>query len=559
MTSITIPDGVRSISNNAFDGCVRLTTVTIADVSKATFDPRRIVAGTAASIVDVAAEERRYISECATLQMAQFTVTSASPQHAPPVTHAFDAARARQTRAVVRTIPHGGDAFLAETLPTLLFRTAPSPPTPTASASASIANAAATTTTTTTTTAAAAAAAATAVSRFQAILRAKPALPTPDTAPLSERLASLKDVLNVCLQFELTAPAPSIHTTVDFKSHMAMHVDPTIAIIRQELETMTAQVAADPGKYRQLLVDLTSADRIIYDESFGKTIKAQHGGDKAAYATMLATCAELKSGCALVDVQVQPTAALMPLVYMVRERIPAYKRAVEATMAHAVATSAAASIGSSGTAPTAAPTVIYRPNDETKAPYRVIEKSLTKGPNRAYPDCSKVLDVFGCIINCGDYTSMAAVVRAFAAKHASGELQLSRIKDRWTEPSSGGWRDLMLNVVVDGVVFEIQVVHSKMLGARKGMDAHKAYNQFRSFVEIFDLLDLDTELDQVDFGLTGGSGGGGGAAPGENAQLRAKVTQLEVDLIAKQAARGKEQTAYATTRAEILELRALLS
>merc|ERR1711935_576209 len=142
--------------------------------------------------------------------------------------------------------------------------------------------------------------------------------------------------------------------------------------------------------------------------------------------------------------------------------------------------------------------------------YRIIEKSLTKGPNSEYPDCSKVLDVFGCIIDCADYIAMAAVARAIAAKHNNGELQLSRIKDRWTEPSSGGWRDLMLNLVIDGVVFEVQVVHSKMLGARKGMDAHKAYNQFRSFVEIFDMLDLDTELGQVDFGTGGGGGGGGG-------------------------------------------------
>ena len=87
-----------------------LTTVTIPDVSKAAFDPRSIVAGTAAFIVDVATDERRYISECATLQMAQFTVTSASTQHGP-FTNAFDAAHARQTRAVVRTISHGGMHF----------------------------------------------------------------------------------------------------------------------------------------------------------------------------------------------------------------------------------------------------------------------------------------------------------------------------------------------------------------------------------------------------------------------------------------------------------------
>ena len=101
----------------------------------------------------------------------------------------------------------------------------------------------------------------------------------------------------------------------------------------------------------------------------------------------------------------------------------------------------------------------------------------------------------------------------------------------------------MLNLVIDGVVFEVQVVHSKMLGARKGMDAHKAYNQFRSFVEMFDMLDFDTKLDHVDLA--------------SEVALLAKVDQLERDLEAEQkerreehAARGKEQATHAAALAE---------
>merc|ERR1712195_51955 len=103
----------------------------------------------------------------------------------------------------------------------------------------------------------------------------------------------------------------------------------------------------------------------------------------------------------------------------------------------------------------------------------------------------------------------------------TGELQLTRVKDRWTNPSGGGWRDLMLDLVINGISFAVQVVHSKMLAARKGLDAHKAYNQFRSFAEIFDMLDLDPGLGQVDVGTDFDGGGGDDVSMGEGA-LRAK-------------------------------------
>ena len=266
--------------------------------------------------------------------------------------------QAKGTFALIRTLPHR-DAFVTNVLPAVLFA-ALAPPTNTASATAS---------------------------RFHRMMAAQPPPPHPDTAPLSERLACLKDVLNICLQFELSAPAPTIRTTVDFGPHMALHVDPAIAIIWQELEVVQEQVAADPNMYRRLLASLSTADRIIYDECFGKTVNADLGGDATAYAAMLQTCAELKVGCTLVAVHAQPTAELMPLVLQVREHIPAYKQAIEATVAEAAS--------ASGGFVTTAPTISFR--HETKAPYRIIEKALTKGPNREYPetalDCSKVLDV----------------------------------------------------------------------------------------------------------------------------------------------------------------------
>jgi hypothetical protein len=165
----------------------------------------------------------------------------------------------------------------------------------------------------------------------------------------------------------------------------------------------------------------------------------------------------------------------------------------------------------------------------------MVEKALTKGPNRDYPDCSQILDVFGCIIECQDYAAMAAVVDAFADQHKSGTVSIARMKDRWNTPSEGGWRDLMLNIVVNGkVVFEVQVVLHAMLVARKALDAHTAYNQFRSFAEVFGLLELPMKVvagggEVVDGEGDGGDEGDGWGAAGESAAATATARIFELE------------------------------
>ena len=352
-----------------------------------------------------------------------------------------------------------------------------------------------------------------AAARFAQMLAAQ--LPHSDTAPLSERVCSIKEALNICLQTELFVSPTSLEgTEFDECLYMGMHVDPAISVVAEELDTLKAQVNANQEKYCTLLSDLSHADRIVYDESFDKTINPEHGGDAAAYSTMLAKCAALATGCEPLEMHRQPTSELIPLVLMVRANIPAFEQVVEGVVAHAAAAAAA---GSSSKSTTPA-TITFRRG--TKSPYRVIEKALTKGPNPDYPDVSTVFDVFGCLIECGDYTQMAAVIQSFADKHTACEFDVSRVKDRWTTPSSSGWRDLMLNVVINGVIFEVQIVLRAMLVARTAPDAHKAYDQYRSFAEVFGLLDLAALAEQQpasgrlnesageseDSGSTGGAG-----------------------------------------------------
>ena len=109
----------------------------------------------------------------------------------------------------------------------------------------------------------------------------------------------------------------------------------------------------------------------------------------------------------------------------------------------------------------------------------------------------------------------------------SGETEISicRVKDRWTVPTSGGWKDMMLNVVIDGVIFEIQVVLTAMLTARKALDAHKAYNRFRCFSEVCALVGVELP-----------TGAGEDEEPQQVAELQSEVARLQGELQEKDAA-----------------------
>lgn len=304
-----------------------------------------------------------------------------------------------------------------------------------------------------------------------------------DTAALSDCLQPIKDMLSVGFQTELQLATPKLYKMRTFTYYQDMYLGPIIEVIKKELVSLKDCVIANPDQYRKLLFALKKDDKDIYDSSFRKSSQTPHG-DPDGYDSLLERCAALQSECDFAVVESQPTKELIPLVLMTREQIPEYKSTIAKVLKDADSSSTFAGNF----------TVIYRPDDITKAPYRMFEKALTKGPNKDYPDCSKIFDVFGCIIECKNYKSMAAVVDAFATQHKQGEIQITRVKDRWTTPSDGGWRDMMLNLVINNVVFEVQVVLTAMLNVRGTLDAHAAYNQFRCFTEIFALLGLSAEI-----------------------------------------------------------------
>lgn len=277
---------------------------------------------------------------------------------------------------------------------------------------------------------------------------------------------------------ELQSASVDLHKSCDFKAYNNIYLAPIIQVIKNRIADLKGRVDADPNHYRELLSSLKTSDKAMYDATFQKSVNGHLGqGDPDGHAAMCKQCAALPE-CLLANVQ--PTKDLIPLVLMTRERIPAYKAVIELLLIAAKELCGGSSDG--------AIEVKYR--EETKSPYRMFEKALTKGPNKDYPDCSTIFDVFGCMIVCSDYTAMTAVVDAFVKQHKDGAIQILRIKDRFAEPSGGGWRDLMFNIVIDTVVFEVQVVLKVMLKVRSNLDAHAAYDRFRCFSEVFALLEL---------------------------------------------------------------------
>lgn len=125
---------------------------------------------------------------------------------------------------------------------------------------------------------------------------------------------------------------------------------------------------------------------------------------------------------------------------------------------------------------------------------RILQKGILKiafqpskkvGPD---VDCCKVLDVFGCLIESSSFEEMETIVRNMRtlAKDPQTKGNICRSNNRWEKGTSGGWRDYMTNVSIDGVIFEIQVVHRKMMIARDGLDGHTSFEKFRLQIEMLD-------------------------------------------------------------------------
>ena len=117
-----------------------------------------------------------------------------------------------------------------------------------------------------------------------------------------------------------------------------------------------------------------------------------------------------------------------------------------------------------------------------KGIYRVLEKGVFKYNDDTTEDLdfSRVQDlVRGGIID----TTMQGLSAITNYIHASNEVTVCRVKDRFNYPSPSGWTDLMVNFYLNDDpgkhVCEVQLIHFKMLSQRTTQEGHDGYNIYR--------------------------------------------------------------------------------
>merc|ERR1711934_879180 len=78
------------------------------------------------------------------------------------------------------------------------------------------------------------------------------------------------------------------------------------------------------------------------------------------------------------------------------------------------------------------------------------------------------------------------------------KIDVLRVKNRFAEPTSGGWADFMISFRFrsdpNQHVCELQLCHKDMMNVRKKMGAHHEYAEFRSALE---LLEVTGHVDRI--------------------------------------------------------------
>ena len=113
--------------------------------------------------------------------------------------------------------------------------------------------------------------------------------------------------------------------------------------------------------------------------------------------------------------------------------------------------------------------------------------SLRPGDGRGNAErvCDIVRDMFVA-------ESMEAVAEVVRLLREASAIEIVRVKDRFTTPSAGGWRDLMINYTLAGDAHccEVQICHNSLLVARKGLPGHAIYGRVRNANELLERLGL---------------------------------------------------------------------
>lgn len=140
-------------------------------------------------------------------------------------------------------------------------------------------------------------------------------------------------------------------------------------------------------------------------------------------------------------------------------------------------------------------------NARMKGAYRIIEKAFFEPAEWLEPrprvaasaDCAREALTFP------NMTAMAYGLELLLEAERNEEIRIVRCKNRWRQPTGGGWADLLINFIFPdgpaaGHVAELQVVHAKLMVVRTKMGAHHEYAVFRAANELLELADRGANL-----------------------------------------------------------------
>eukprot|EP00729_Bicosta_minor_P008704 gene8704-28421_t len=333
--------------------------------------------------------------------------------------------------------------------------------------------------------------------------------------PLHLRLASAKRLLahfghTVAIYCNPAKLAANNGAALEKISQMVL--EPIVTCMRQTIESMLEDVHADSGAYQAQMAELNVRHKTIYDQVFSTLTAGPPLGEPQDVVDFKSMCTAIS----LLEEQtqrddppprVQPESDILKLTNMCSNAMPHFKTTIRSIF---------------GTVQRIE--LDFRPM--TKALYRMAEKALLKGARSVANggdgtvqesnvlDCSQVRDVVGCLVVCEDFRSMRDVIENLK-EQAEPDVIVCEVKNRWTSSSAGGWRDLICILAVgpQSIICEVQIVHAKLLVARQGLDAHKAYTKYRSYFELLDFTGLlEGASDEVD----GADGDGGSDTGGDD-------------------------------------------
>jgi hypothetical protein len=347
-----------------------------------------------------------------------------------------------------------------------------------------------------------------------------------ELTPLHARLKCVNQILQLYVHTTLSScTLPMVDEADVLLALWELVVQPAVVNIKEEMVAMCADVRERPALYREQVARLGNDDTQMYSLVFKKLQGSNApAAEQDAFASMLESIKALEAIANGAAPDVQRVANLLELTVEVRKAVPTFQRVIGKVE------SVLQAFGVAGI------TVQHRAG--TKALYRMIEKAVLKGPEkdpkRALEtdtplDCSKLLDVVGCLFLCDDFKTMKQVIDQLRAViEQADDVEITRTKNRWLHATAGGWADLMVNLSIRGIIFEIQVAHKKMMLARKDLGGHASYNDFRSYAELLSFTGAGSKHDRTKEVATveGAAGGGRGAAAGHGGATAVSTTKL---------------------------------